>query len=579
MDSFVLKAIREELTRKILHYRIRKVSEIHQGIYLLPLWGPDGNRTLLLSCNPSLPGIHLIQEKGTTISPDAFCRILRQHITGGIIRDIQIPYLERFLTLTLDYRRESGLVRHLILILEIMGRRSNIVLADRKSQKILGMARSSSRNRQPPPRLHPGGVYIPPPGQGKIDPETVTDSQIPSGLSATSEIASWIVQNLAGIGPVLASEMACRAGNLGLTKVIRQFMKDYREARFSPGLYKDPRHGTQILSAIDLTHLSHWEKTDFPEMNLAAERHRRDLFLNRFLEERKKPLLTAIRSASRKQERKKEHLLHDLERSREMETVLQKAEWLSANLYRLKKGMGTVRLHDPSGRESRCLTVKLNPELTPGENAQRYFRIYHKLKRMRSTAKDRLVQVEEEIRYLHQVLLTLNEAMDPLVLDEIREELQNGRYMKAKPKGGKKKKPKPAPPLCFLSSEGHTILVGRNNHGNDRLVTKIARGQDLWFHAHQIPGAHVLLRNPAGTKISETVLREAALLAAYFSRARNSTQVPVCYTFRKYLRKPAGAKPGMVRYTHEKTLFVTPDEDDLPPPCSRETSGPIGPEI
>jgi predicted ribosome quality control (RQC) complex YloA/Tae2 family protein len=274
-----------------------------------------------------------------------------------------------------------------------------------------------------------------------------------------------------------------------------------------------------------------------------------------------------VEKALKKTAARAEHLAQDLAATREVEAVRQEAEWLKGNIHQLKQGMHEARLMDPEAQAPNPISVKLDPTISPGENVQRAFQRYRKLQRMAVITRERLREAAEEAEYLRQVLDAVERADAPEVLDEIREELVAGRYLRKASKTKGVKRPKPAPPLCFRSCEGHTMLVGRNNRDNDRLVTRLSRGEDLWLHAHRIPGAHVIIRNPQRQAISEPVLREGALLAAYHSKGHREAQVAVDYTFRKHVRKGPGFRPGMVTFTHGKTVTVTPDEALLPKRC------------
>ncbi len=567
MDSFVIKAIAAELAAGIHHARVEQILEIRRSVYSLCLRSRGRKELLLLSCDPALPGAHLLTKPPETAPPSSFCRALRIHLVRGILREIDLPDLERVLTLKIERRKPSGLLKRYALIVEIMASRSNIILTDADSGRILDCARHVGSNQNRFRQLMPGRPYVPPPPPRKLHPRSLAAEQVPEAFSSERAAEKWLVQQVRGFSPLLAKEAVHRAADAPLSAVLREMLAAYDQERFEPALYQDPATGAWILSALPLRHRLQRERIAVSSMNEAAARQREEAEGGQRLTGRKKPLLQVVQKALKKTSARIEHLSEDLAATRELEAVRQEAEWLKGNMHRLKQGMHEVHLSDPAGQAAPAITVQLDPTLSPGESVQRAFQRYRKLQRMAVIVRERLREAAEEGDYLHQVLDAVERADAPEVLDEISEELSAGGYLKKTAKTRRAKRAAPAPPLCFRSCEGHTILVGRNNRNNDRLVTRLSRGDDLWLHAHQIPGAHVIIRNPQRQAISEAVLREAALLAAYHSTGRRDARVSVDYTLRKYVRKGPGFRPGMVTFTHGKTVTVTPDETLLPKRC------------
>ncbi len=565
MDSFVIKAIAAELATKIHHARIEQILEVRKSIYLLSLRSQGRREQLLLSCDPALPGVHLLTHPLETAAPSSFGRALRIHLARGILREVHVPDLERVLILRIERRKPSGLLKRFELIVEIMAARSNIILTAGDTGRILDCARHVGSDQNRFRELLPGRSYVPPPPQRKLDPRSLAPEQVPEAFPSDRAAEKWLVQQVCGFSPLLAKEAVHRAGGTHLCGVIGEMLAVYDEERFEPSLYRNPASGALTLSAVSLFHLAEQECIGVAGMNEAAAQHREGTGGGRPLASR--PLLQAVERALRKTAARAEHLAQDLAATRELDAVRQDAEWLKGNIHQLKQGMPEARLSDPTGQGAHPITVKLDPTLSPGESVQRAFQRYRKLQRMAVIARERLRETADETDYLRQVLDAVERADAPEVLDEIRDELAAGRYLKkTSPKTGVKRA-EPAPPLCFLSCEGHTILVGRNNRNNDRLVTRLSRGEDLWLHAHRIPGAHVIIRNPRRQAVSEAVLREGALLAAFYSKGRRDARVSVDYTLRKYVRKGPGFRPGMVTFTHGQTITVTPDETLLPKPC------------
>ncbi len=570
MDSFIIKAIGDEWQKILPAARIQRIAEIRNNEFLFTLRTPGRNRKLLISCNPAHPSLHLTESHLQAVSPTPFCMVLRKHLIGGTVQEISLPPLERILTLTIHRRRESGVLKKIHLIIEIMGRRSNLILTDPDTGNIIDCARHIPGEQNRFRQLLPGHPYIAPPRPEKIDPMDLTTTDIPADLPQSGSPHQWLVERIGGISPLHAKEILYRSKERGILPVIETFMDDYGAGRFEPSIYQSSDGCRLLLSACRLDHLADFTKIPFDTMNDAADRHREMARVTKELDRPRASLSRALEKVIGKQERILKHIEKDRTACKDLDRLRQTGEWIQGNLYLLKKGMAEAELSDPMGEDPRTLRAVLDPQLAPYENAQRYFRRYRKLQRKETATENRFKKISGELEYLLQVRETIRQAETAEDLDEIREELAVGKYLAPRRAKKKKKKQPIRPPLCYLSSEGHTLLVGRNNHGNDRLVTRIAGREDLWFHARGIPGAHVILRNPEKREISKEVLHEAALLAAYYSRGKEHPKVPVVYTRRKHVKKPPGAKPGMVLVHHEKTLLVNPRQEDLPLPCPEE---------
>ncbi len=574
MDSFIIKAIRDEWWTILPAARIQRITEIRQNEFLFILRTPGRNRKVLISCNPSHPSLHLTDADFQAVSPPSpFCMVLRKHLTGGTLQEISLPPLERILTLTIHRRKESGRLQKIHLIIEIMGRRSNLILADPDTGNIVDCARHIPGEQNRFRQLLPGHPYIAPPRPGKIDPRHLTAADIPHNLQESGSPHQWVVEQIRGFSPLLAKEVLSRSRRNGILPVIERLMDDYDAGRFEPAIYRSPDGCRRILSACRLDHLADFTRIPCDTMNDAADRHREMSLTTEEVNPARSSLSRALEKVIAKQERILAYIEKDRTACKDLDRLRQTGEWIQGNLYRLKRGMTEAELIDPMGKEPRPLRVALDPQLAPYENAQRYFRRYRKLQRMQAATENRFSKITGELEYLLQVRETVRQAETLEDLQEIREELAAGKYLPpSRQKKKKKKKQQIRPPRCYLSSAGHILLVGRNNHDNDRLTTRIAHREDLWFHAQGLPGAHVILRNPQRDEISPKVLHEAALLAAYYSRGKDHPKVPVVYTLRKHVKKPPGAKPGMVLIHHEKTLLVVPRKEDLPTPCPVEES-------
>jgi predicted ribosome quality control (RQC) complex YloA/Tae2 family protein len=260
MDSFVIKAIAAELTARIHQARVEQILEIRKWVYLLSLRSRGRKAQLLLSCDPALPGVHLLEKLLETTAPSSFSRALRIHLARGIVREVHLPYLERVLILRIERRKTSGLLKRFELIVEIMAARSNIILTDADTGRILDCARHVGSDRNRFRELLPGRPYVPPPPPRKLDPQSLKAEQIPESFPSDRAAQRWLVEQVAGFSPLLAKESVHRAAGAHLSGVIGAILDTYRQERFEPALYRDPASGALTLSALPLFHLAQRER-------------------------------------------------------------------------------------------------------------------------------------------------------------------------------------------------------------------------------------------------------------------------------------------------------------------------------
>jgi len=574
-DGFVLAAVRRELEAELPGRRIERIYQPDPYELAVLIHRPGGRLRLILSAHPYHARVHLTaQGRENPVSPPLFCMVLRKHLEGARILKVDQPGLDRVLVLHLEGRNELGETASRQLICEIMGRHSNIILVDADSGRIIDAIKrythAVSRYRE----VLPGRPYVPPPEQNKLNPLDLTADDFYRALleqPLEMKLADLLQRRLDGISPQLAGEIVYRAGldadtvldQCGehelrlLWQALQQMAGQARQGIFQPTLIFDRQGEPVDFAAFALTRYglpcrsgTMNELVDvFYTGRQAADRR----------EALRQSLLSIIRRETARVAKKLSLQEESLLKAERAEDYRLYGELLTANIYRLKKGATEAVLENFHAPDGSAVTIPLDPQLTPAENAQAYFTRYTKARHAGETARARAKESKEELDYLQGVETAVLQALSETELAEIRRELIDQGYLKAEPAPRQKKKEREKPvPLAFTSSDGLTILVGRNNRQNDYLTLRLARDTDIWLHTKNIPGAHVIIRTEGKTVPART-LREAAVLAAYFSRARQSQNVPVDYTERRNVHKPGGARPGFVIYTGQRTITADPD--------------------
>lgn len=570
LDAACLTALVGELRPRLEGAKIDKIFQPGRDELVLALRTAGGNERLLLTANPSQPRLQLTDaSRENPASPPMFCMLLRKHLTGARIRSVTQPSMERLVDLTLETRNELGDLVNRHLILEAMGRRSNLIFTDEAGRITDCIRKVDGEPGQRPPVL-PGLYYRLPPARGdKRDPSTV-DADAFAALLADApterEAAAWLLDSFSGLSPLLCREIAFRAG--GDTGVrLHQVDHAALSAAFSAVLdgiaAPQPtaliREGDfQDFSFLPITQYGDFcEQRRYPTFSALLD----DFYARREtaqrVRQRGQTLIRQLTNLRNRTARKLQVQQKELDAARNREQYRLDGDLITANLYRMKKGQKTLTAVDYCDPDLRERTVALDPLLSPQQNAARCYKRYSKAKTAETVLTAQLEQGRGELDYLESVLEALNRAEGEVDLLEIRSELESQGYLRP-PKGQKKQAKRPKQkPKEFRSTAGLRISVGRNNSQNDQLTCKLAGKSDWWFHTQGIHGSHVILWTE-GAQPDEQSVREAALLAAWFSQAREGASVPVDYTPVKYVKKPAGARPGMVIYTTYRTMVVSP---------------------
>lgn len=567
LDAVCLQAVVAELAPQITGSRIEKIQQPARDQVVLLL---RGNRRLLLSAGGGQPRLHLTELlRDNPAQPPMFCMLLRKYLSGGIIESIQQAPLERVVTLTVSAADELGERSQFSLILEAVARRANLILADRDGH-IIDCLRRIDFEMNPDRQVLPGLFYHLPTPPDKVSPFTVTEEEFAALAAAAGEGApadQWLVRTVNGLSPLVARELTFRAcgstdapatgHTAALWSAFAAWRDTVNEKHFTPAMLK--RSGVPM----DFTylHVGQYGGAAEEETYTSFSRLLDDFYEKREQAERVKQkgqdlVKTASNGAARLR-RKIAAQEQELAESKNRDKWRVYGELITANLYRMERGMSRLTAQNYYDPDCADVDIPLDVRLSPQENAAKYFKKYTKAKTAEKYITAQLEKARVELTYLESVLQELTLAESEQDFNDIRAELTDGGYIRAK---GRKQPQRPSKPREFRSTAGLRILVGRNNRQNDRLTAKDAEKWDIWLHTQRIHGSHVILCT-GGAQPDEQSIAEAASLAAYFSQAQDGTKVPVDFTQVKYVKKPAGSPPGFVNYTNYKTILADPSEE------------------
>jgi len=563
LDGIVLKNIKKELIDSVLNGRIDKIYQPEKDEIVLGI-RTNSNFNVVFSANSSYPKVHITNlKKENPSTPPAFCMFLRKNLIGGRIVDIVQHDLERILEFHIETKDELGDKRNLKLIIEIMGKHSNIILVTYDS-KILDSIKRISRSVSVR-EIYPGKEYTLPPSQNKKTIFNITFDDLFEAISENADhtLKESIYKSFTGFSPYLASlivnslnfDESLKFKNLDFNKKeyfvksLLNIFKDIQNDNFSPFAYTDDNDTYLDFSAFKLKE----KGQPFDSISELIEKYFISKQLSSSLKQKSTDMHLIVNNLKKKTERKVKLYKKELEVTKKMDNYKIKGELVTANLYKIKQGDEKVTLLNFYTNEE--ITIDLDKRYTPSKNAAKYFDKYNKLKRTKVKVTELLEEAKKDLMYFESLQSSLASALDTYDIAEIKEELIAGNYLRNR-NSKKKKKAVKSKPLHFISSDGIDIYVGKNNKQNDELTLKFADSDDTWLHTKDIAGSHVIIKS---TNVPDNTLLEAANLAAYHSKAKDSSNVPVDYTLRRHVKKPKGSKPGMVIYVSQKTLFITPD--------------------
>ncbi|MFW5789628.1 MAG: Rqc2 family fibronectin-binding protein [Bacillota bacterium] len=577
IDGIMLANCRHDLNKNIINGRIDKIYQPEKTFLTILIRNNNQNYKLLSVIDPRQSRVHLTDLNfDNPKNPPTFTMVLRKHLTYGIIKKIEQPGFERILKVTIENNNKK-----FYLYLEIMGRYSNVILTDQDhiildAQKRMGPDENSART------LMPKIEYKFPPPQDKIDPRELKRENFEELIKDDTDkyLPRALLNNIQGFGPDSTKEIVYRA-EIDLEKTYSELKEaekikfqdqlfnwlDWiKTGKFQPAVGFDNDEEFKIIyqSAFPLTYLQELENIEyktFENSGTLFDFFYKEHIIKRDLAREKKRLQDIIANYLEKNQRKQNKVRGKLEQSKHADKYKRRGELLKSQLHKIDRGASEVTLVDYYDKDQPEVKIQLDSDKSPAENVRRLFKKYNKLKKSRSHLVKELAKLRHEDKYLQNVEVELSQAETEDELSEIAEELKEEGYIKKNKQ--KSKSNKKLPPRKYISADNYQILVGRNNRQNDYLTKKIANQDDIWVHTRKIAGSHVIIKRDTDKPVPEPTIYEAALLAAYFSKARESENVPVDYTKVKNVNKPKGAKPGIVYYENHQSIYVTPNEAEL----------------
>lgn len=572
-DGVTMAAVVKQLKDTITDARISKIAQPEDNEILMTIHTQEGNVRLLMSADASLPLVYLTEnnKQGPLTAPN-FCMLLRKHIQGGRIVSVTQPGVERIIKLEIEHLDEMGDLCRKFLIFELMGKHSNIIFVNGDgividSIKRVSAAVSSVRE------VLPGREYFIPQTQQKAD-ILDTDSIDLDNLAQAQPLYKAIYGGFTGISPVLAQELCFRADvdsdrsietldatqRCKITAVLKSFSKKINSGEFEPCMVYEGKKPKEF-AAINLTMYNHEgaQIVEVDSVSALLEQFYREKNVVVHIRQRSADLRHIVSLALERNSKKLDLQLKQLKDTENREKYRLYGELLTAYAYQIKTGQKEVTVDNYYTNEQ--TSIPMDPQLTPSENAQKYYEKYNKQKRTYEALTGLIEEVKADVEHLQSIQASLDIALAEEDLIQIRQELAESGYVRKK--SGNKKEKVTSKPFHYISSDGYDIYVGKNNFQNDELTFKFANGGDWWFHAKKMPGSHVILRVRQGEEVPDRAFEEAAKLAAYYSQGREQEKVEIDYVRRKEVKKPNGAKPGFVVYYTNYSMTTDSDISGL----------------
>ncbi|MDR1640322.1 MAG: NFACT family protein [Clostridiales bacterium] len=570
LDGITASSVVMELNSKLEGGRIDKIHQPEPDEIAIMIRAKGENHRLLLSADASRPRIHLTAlSKENPQQAPMFCMVLRKHLSGGKILGFDQPSFERVISMRVESMSEMGDLSTKRLITEIMGKHSNIILLD-EAGTVLDAVKRIPFDKSTVRQMLPGMLYQVPPG-GKKDPLEETKQGFLESLGASGIAQDRIFRAYNGISPAMAAEICLRAGvdasdgelsdnaKNALTNSFFALIEDLKTGRYKRLIYFDAQGKPKDFSAVELSVFEGLKRKEFEHSSKMLEEFYSERDKAARLSQRTQDLRKITQNSLDRCRKKADIHMRTLKAVEDRELDRIRGDILMASLYDAKKGMTTYETQNFYSETGEMIAIPLDPQKTPSENAQAYYKKYAKAKRAEQAVTEQQRQNLEDIAYLEGVAASILQAADESDMADIRDELTETGFLKKKTvtKGMKRRASKP---LHFISSDGLDIYVGKNNKQNDELTLRTADPTDIWLHAKDMPGSHVIVKTNGSSPPVKSI-EEAALLAAFYSKGKASSNVPIDYCPRRNVKKPSGAKPGFVIYEKYNTAYVTPSEE------------------
>lgn len=570
-DGVTIANVVSEMKKELIGGRLYKIAQPEEDELLLTIKQPTGQKRLCISAGASLPLIYLTEtNKPSPMTAPSFCMLLRKHLQNGRITEISQPGLERIVRIQVEHLDEMGDLRHKTLVVEIMGKHSNIIFCNDDNMiidsiKHVSAAVSSVRE------VLPGKPYFIAQTQDKLDALATDYDTFRDTLSSRPQPAfKALYGSFTGISPILAQELCYEAGIDGeqptaamkegdyrsLFHVFTDMVNAIREERFSPNIAYTGKKPVEF-AALPLTMYTGGEDelVSYASMSELLEHYYAERNTLARIRQKSSDLRRIVQTALERNVKKYDLQLRQIQDTEKRETYRIYGELLNTYGYDAKPGAKSLEALNYYTNEN--ITIPLDPTLTATENAKKYFDKYNKLKRTHEALSQLTEEVRSEIDHLESISTALDIALHEEDLAEIREELTESGYIRRK--GGGKKQKITSKPFHYISSDGFHMYVGKNNYQNDNLTFRFATGNDWWFHAKKIPGSHVVVRLGNAEELPDRTFEEAARLAAYYSKGRDQEKVEIDYIQKKHVKKPGGAKPGFVVYYTNFSMAIDSD--------------------
>ncbi len=568
IDAICLQAVAGELRPQLLGLRVDKVQQPARDQVVLLFRG----KRLLLNAGAGAPRLQLTEIlRDNPAEPPMFCMLLRKHLSGARVAGLTQPPLERLVKIEFDASDELGRAGRRTLVLEAMGRRSNLILLDGEG-RVIDSLRRVDADMSAARQVLPGLFYQPPASTGRLPFLEETEAGFAARFTAAAAektLDAFLLDQYFGLSPLMARELAFQAagdvdarvfqmGGPGpLWRALEDFQNRVREERFTPVCFLRDGKPLDFACVPVGQYGGAAECVAYPSFSALLDAFYEAREKQERARQRGADLLRAASTARDRLRRKLALQEKEYAATQDRDKLRIQGDLITANLYRMERGQS--RLECENYYEAGAPTsIPLDPLLTPQQNAAKYYKRYAKAKTAEKYLREQMDLARRDLEYLESVLAEIAQAETEADYLDIRAELREAGFLKKQGRG-KKEKSRPAAPWEFCTSSGLRVLAGRNNRQNDKLTLKDADRRDLWLHTQKIHGSHVILRC-AGRTPSEEDIAEAAMVAAWFSQARESGNVPVDYTEVRNVKKPAGARPGMVIYTTCRTVNVTPEE-------------------
>lgn len=571
LDGITLKFIKDEISEYIVGAKVEKIYQPSKCELVFLMRSRQGAYRLYMSAEAISPRIHLTANSPENPSkPPMLCMLFRKRLTGATLTQIEQISLDRVLRLDFDATNEIGDRVKLHIFIEIMAQRSNIVLVD-ENGKIIDAVKRVDETKSTYREILPGGTYVLPPSQNKLDISKCSADEIVNAVLENSEqkLSSAVLSTLLGVSPIVCREIAyyCAGDDIqtglltdsGKNKLKEKILKIQNQLEKNipfPQVVFDTEEKPLDFSFTEIEQYGMTlKKQNFESFSELLDFfcYEKDRLLR--IKRRAGDMLKTLNNATERISKKVNLQKLQLEKCADKEQLRIYAELISSNLYRLEKGTLFYDIENYYDN-NKVVRISANPALTPVQNSQKYYKEYRKAVTAEKMLVDLIESGEQELVYIDTVLDALSRADTDAELSEIRQELVDGGYIRKRARD-KVKLPKLLPPLEFVTSDGFKVLVGRNNAQNDRLSLKIAKNYDMWLHTQNFAGSHTIIVSD-NREISDKAIEEAAQIAAHFSSAGSAQKVPVDYTLVKNLKKPKNAKPGKVIYHIYNTIYVTP---------------------